>query len=557
MDLRDYIPTNYQKIKYIFLSLLITFSLSASTNLKAQNEDDHDHGAADIDSGSIGAVDFRVSCEESVKQDFDHALGMMHHMMYERSRSEFEAIAEKDPECAMAYWGIATTLFQPIWPTRPSQEDLAKGWDNIQKAKQLGPDTDREKALVSATEGFFKDPETAEFNTRINRWAEAVKKAYDLNPDDHDIAAFYALSRLAIAQRAEDPGPLHDEAESVLRSIYEKEETHPGAVHYTIHSNDADGRAEKSLDIVRSYGEIAPEVAHALHMPTHIYVRLGNWDEVIAWNTRSADAALKHPAGDKVSHHYAHAVDYMVYAYLQRGENDKAQASIKELSEKGNHQASFISAFHLAAIPARYAVERREWAEAAALSPRNPDYLPWDQATWAEGLSWYARGLGALHNGDTESAKNAEKKLATLREKSKAEGEDNFANYIEVDRLILSGWIAHKADKPEEAERLIRSAAELEGRTEKHPVTPGALLPPNEALGDLLMELDRPEDALEAYKTSDDIWPGRYNTLLGAARAAAKSDDKENAEKYYGELLKIAGNSDSRGVIEAKKYMEK
>ncbi|NEP19029.1 MAG: hypothetical protein F6J97_19385 [Leptolyngbya sp. SIO4C1] len=504
----------------------------------------------------IGTVDFRVSCDQTARADFDRALGYLHHMMYEQARSEFEAIAQADPECSMAHWGIATTLFQPIWPTRPDLATLERGWQAIQQASDLGPATEREQLLIDATAGFFREPETAEYWERINRWAEGMAVAYAANPDDLDTAALYALSRLALAPAAEDRDPLHDEAEEILREAWEEQPTHPGAIHYTIHATDADGRAENALDIVQEYGKIAPQVPHALHMPTHIYVRLGDWPEVIDWNARSADAALGNLVNGGISHHYIHAIDYLLYAYLQQGEDDKALAVFEAAMDKDRHQASFISTFHLAAMAARLAVEQRDWDSAIALEPGMPDYLPWETTFWPLGLTWFARGLGGVHMDNLELARAAEGQLEALREQAEAAGEALFATYIEVDRQILAGWIAQAEGDAETAVQLMRSAAELEGTVEKHPVTPGALLPPDEALGDLLIDIGRPVEALAAYQRSDDIWPGRFNTLLGAARAANEADDAATARQYYSQLLAIAGDSERAGVIEARRFLE-
>jgi len=538
------------------LAFLAAMLMAGSAGTGLAHETHGDHGAAQVGNEALGTVDFNVACAEDGRPAFDRALGLMHHMMYEQARSAFEQVAEADPDCAMAHWGIATTLFQPLWPTRPSADDLQRGWTEIQKAKELEPATERERDLVAATEAFFRDPETADWRTRIERWADAMATAYKESPEDLDTAALYALSRLALAPWAEDRQPLHAEAETVLRGIYDQVSTHPGAIHYTIHANDAAGRADQSLEIVESYGEIAPDVPHALHMPTHIYVRLGEWPEVIEWNRRSADAALKHPANGAVSHHFPHATDYMLYAYLQRGEDDRALAVLEETLAKKDYQPSFISAFHLAAMPARYAVERRQWEEASAIEPRRPEDLPWDKALWAEGMSWLARGLGALHTGDLAGAREAQERLSALRDDAKAAGEGAFATYIEIDRLILAGWIARAEDRPDEAVELIRSAAELEGTVEKHPVTPGALLPPYEALGDLLLDLDRPAEALEAYKASDEVWPGRFNTLAGAGRAAAAAGDEEAARHWYARLLEVAKDSDRAALDEAKQYLK-
>ena len=505
----------------------------------------------DAQTQKYGEVDFNVSCNEQIQVDFDRALAMLHNMMYETARSDFQEIAEADPKCAMAYWGVATTLFQPLWGTRPSEGDLQQGWEHSSKAIELA-DSKREKLLAEATAAFFRYPEATDFWLRIERWIDGVEAVYEAYPSDPDITALYGLSLLTLAQRADDRNPLHDEAESLLREVYEEHPRHPGAIHYTIHATDLDGRAENALDIVEAYGKIAPDVPHALHMPTHIYVRLGDWPEVINWNKKSAEAALNHPAGNAVSHHYAHAIDYLVYAYLQRGEDDNANAVAEKVWSKDPHQASFIAAFHMAAISARLAVERHDWEKAADLKPRVPDYLPWDTSPWAEGLTWFARGLGSVHTDNLEMAIKAEGKLHNLRDNAKASGADGMANYIEIDRRILAGWIAHANNDNNKAIALMQSAAELEDKIEKHPVTPGALLPANEALGNLLLDLDRPAEALEAYKASDEIWPGRYNTLLGAARAADQAGDKLAVEKYYQRLLTTAGNSERSDIKKAK-----
>ena len=501
-----------------------------------------------------GEVNFEVACDEAVQATFDDALARLHNMIYVSARERFEEVIEEDPNCAMGYWGVATTLFQPLWGTRPSEEDLRSGKKNIDKALEL-VDSDKEKYLIESTAAFYKEPETAEFWTRIERWADGLERAYEKYPNDIEIASFYSLSRLTIAQRADNRDPYHDEAESILREIYEEVSTHPGAIHYSIHATDVDGRAENALDMVEAYGRIAPDNPHALHMPSHIYVRLGDWPEVINWNKASAEAALLHSVNGAVSHHYVHAKDYLVYAYLQRGEDDLIDPILDEVWSKDPHQASFVSAFHFAAIPARLAVERRDWEEAADLEPRSPEYLPWDDSRWAEGMTRLAKGLGAVHTGNVDAARDAEQKLKELRDHAKAEDAGDMADYIEIERLILAGWIAKADGNAERAVESLKSAVELESNTEKHPVSPGALLPPNEALGDLLMELDRPDEALEAYRASDAIWPERYNTLLGAARAAKEAGENMVAEEFYERLLAGTGDTNRPGIHEAQGFL--
>ncbi|QOC24109.1 hypothetical protein IC757_00230 [Wenzhouxiangella sp. AB-CW3] len=521
------------------------------------DHDDHDHEHMHDDAlvgadEPIGTVDFGADCPEPARAEFDRALGLMHHMMYLQSRGEFADIAEDHPDCAMAHWGVATTLFQPLWGTTPTDEEVEQARAAIERAQAtVDRDNQRERLLIEATAAFF-EPETDRLWDRMPGWIDGMAAAYQAYPDDLDVAALYALSLVTEAIQADDHHALHEKAEGILQRVWEQESAHPGAIHYAIHASDADGRAENMLHMVEAYGEIAPDVPHALHMPSHIYVRLGDWPEVIGWNLRSAEAALNHDVNGAISYHYIHAIDYLVYGHLQRGEDSAAQAKWETALDKGRHQGGFPGAFHLATIPARLAVEQRDWEAAAAIEPRTPDYLPWDQFQWPEGLSWYARGLGAVHTDDLDSARRAEQRLAELAEAAEEAPDTRFAVYLEVDRRILAGFIAQSEGDSEKAVELMRSAAELESSVEKHPITPGALYPPNEALGDLLRKLDRPDEAMAAYRASDEIWPGRYNTLLGATHAARTAGDDEAAAVWSSRLVEVAPDAERTSIEDAR-----
>jgi tetratricopeptide (TPR) repeat protein len=533
-------------------SALIAISVAACGGPAAEKAD-HGH-----DEAALGAVQFDVSCSDDVIAGFDRAVAFLHHMQYEESRGAFERIAQADPNCAMAHWGIAMTLFQPLWPERPTPDALERGWTEVGRAVELVPGTDREADLVAAAGAFFRDPDSADWWTRIRRWSEAMEQAYESRPDDIETAAFYALSQLAAGQVAEDRMAHQGRAAEILLGIYEREPTHPGAIHYTIHANDVDSRATESLEVVRSYDDIAPDVPHALHMPTHIFVRLGEWPSVIEWNRKSADAALRFPAGDRISHHYPHALDYLVYAYLQRGEDEQALTILTEVSEQVQpFQGSFVSAFHLAAMPARYAVERRAWDEARAVTPGTPASVAWERFRWAESLSWFARGLGALHTDGADEADRAESRMIELRDAAMGAGEEAFATYIEVDRLVLAAWRASVDGQDDRALELIRQAARLEATTQKHPVTPGALYPPQEALGDLLLEFERPQEALAAYESSLAMWPGRFNSLVGAARAARGAGLDEQARVHFRALLDVSSEEQPGrpAIAEARQFL--
>ncbi|WP_297794981.1 hypothetical protein [uncultured Marinobacter sp.] len=507
-------------------------------------------GTSNSTEDSIGTINFHANCDDDVRADVDHALGMMHHMMYTQARAEFGTITQTDPDCAMAHWGIATTLFQPLWGTTPSAGDITQGRQAIQSARDAAGN-ERERLLINATAAFF-EPDTDQLRERLAGWIKGMDKAYQAFPDDLNVATLYALSRLTLALSAEDRKALLDEAERVLRAAWEAEPTHPGAVHYSIHATDADGRAANATEIVDSYTEIAPSVPHALHMPSHIYVRLGDWPRMIDWNQQSSEVAVNHKVDGATSFHYIHALDYLVYGHLQRGEDSAARDVWESARNNGPHQGNFPGAFHLASIPARLAVETRDWKAAAAITPRAVDYISWDQFPWPEGLSWFARGLGAVHTDDLDTALEAEQRLAKLAETAKSAADPRFATYIEVDRRILAGWIANAEGEPERAIELMRSAGELEATVEKHPVTPGALLPPYEALGDLLLALDRPAEALAAYQQSNRTWPQRYNTLEGAARAADASGNAESAALWSRRLLETAPGTERKSINQIK-----
>lgn len=509
---------------------------------------------------ALGVVHFSTSCSDSAQRQFDHAVALLHHMTYPRARESFESVARADPRCAMAHWGIAMTLFQPLWPTRPGPAELRSGWDAAQRGLALAP-TARERALVQAVATFFESPDSPDYWARIRRWDAAMREVLAAYPDDPEIAAFTALAMLASAPADASDRTHAERAAELLSSVYARNPDHPGAMHYLVHANDAAGRERISLEVTRKYETVAPSNPHALHMPTHIYTRLGDWRAVIRGNLRAADAALEHPVGEQgrfVWDEFPHAVEYLVYAYLQQGADSAANAQYRRLLGTARLQPSFKTAFHLASIPARYALERQAWREAAAIEPRQALDLDWDQFHWPEAVSWFARGLGASRIGDQAEARRALARIDALENATAAAGEDLFARQIRILRWELEAWIAQAESRQDSARTIMLRAAELEEATPKHAVTPAPALPAYELLGDLLAAQGDSAAAHDAYRRSLESYPQRFNSLIGAARAAAATGNRARAREYYAELLAVASEQTQRpAVAEARAFMSR
>ena len=501
-----------------FRSTLAAIGFAASPALAGAQHDTHDKAA-------LGTVRFPVSCAPAVQAGFNRAVALLHHMTYPQARAGFEQVANRDPRCAMAHWGIAMTLFQPLWPTRPSVQERRRGLSEATQGLSLAT-TARESLFVESVREFFQEPESNDYWQRIQRWTTALEKVYAANPRDPEASAFYALGLLASVPPTEVSSPNQTRAASLLLDVYKANPDHPGAMHYIVHADDVPGREREQLAIVRKYAKAAPRNAHALHMPTHIYTRLGQWSDVIDGNLRAAAAALEVPAGDRgqfVWDEFPHAVEYLVYAYLQQGANEKALAQIKRLDGTPRLQPSFKTAFHIASTQARYTLERHAWNEAAILTPRQPASLDWDRFPWAEGVTWFARGLGAAHLGRPADARAASNRLDTLAAHARSSGEDLFARTIDILTLGVRAWTAQAERDPTNALALMRRAVELEEATPKHAVTPAPTIPASELLGDLLMEQGKPSEALAAYNRALELYPKRLNSVRGALRARRAS----------------------------------
>jgi hypothetical protein len=554
-------------------ALLAALLLAAALPLLAQ-EEHHHHGPGPADAEEIGTVHFPTSCAPAVEKDFTRGLALLHSFGYEEARRSFEAVAKADPACGMAWWGIAMTWWHPIWAP-PAPEELAAGKAAAKRAEELGAQTDRERGYIAAIGAFYRDSERSPHGARAAAYAKAIEDLARRFPDDHDATIFHALALLATAPPSDTTYANQKKAAGILNALLPLEPKHPGIAHYMIHSFDYPELAAEALTVARAYAKIAPSSPHALHMPSHIFTRLGLWGESIASNLASADTARRLVARwspGAVSYDALHALDYLEYAYLQIGDEASARRVREEAAAsagKDFDQPTFQAGYALAAIPVRWTLERRDWKAAAALEAPAAN-LRWDSFAYAPATVEFARAIGAARATDLGAARldRAKAALARLEKihatlvQSPVPGPYDWAAQVESMRLAAEAWIewaagadAHARDR---ALELARSAAELEEKTGKHPVTPGAVLPARELLGDMLLEANRPAEALAEYEASLRAAPGRFNGLRGAARAAALAEKPARARELYAKLAaQCVKGSPRPELAEARKFLAK
>jgi tetratricopeptide (TPR) repeat protein len=503
----------------------------------------------DVFGESVGTVDFPVECEPDAAAMFERGVALLHHMTYASAQKLFQEASEADPDCAMALWGVAMTYIHPLWQDRPSPEILARGAELVSRARSLVGASDRERAYVDTIGAYFDDGGALTEGERLVRFEAAWRRVHEANPEDLEAKAFFALAHLALADPDDKTYKIQRASGAVAEEVLAAIPEHPGAHHYIIHSYDYPPLAELALPVARTYGKIAPDVPHALHMTSHIFTRRGLWDESIEWNTRSAAAALRmSEALGAVSMHYQHALDYLAYAYLQRGMDSEALEIVKKAAalEPPFHEVNRKAAAHaFAGIPARYALERQDWAAATALKPRVPAAFPWEEAHLEfVAMTHFARALGMAHDGRFEDAKGEISILEEIEAKV-AERAPYWSKQVRIQRLGALAWIIFLSGDEEGGISRMQEAAALEATTEKAPVTPGEVLPAAELLGDMLLERKQYRKAIAAYETSLARSPNRFNSLYGAGRAAELKGDAEVARDYYGRLVELSSEAGS------------
>jgi hypothetical protein len=494
----------------------------------------------------LGNVHFETSCNETAQRRFDRAMRYQHSFWYRAAREIFEEAAKADAACGIAYWGIALSLLSNPHGPIPAP-DLPTGLAAIQKAKAVGAKTERERDYIDALTLMYADYEKLIHTQRIRSYLDAMEKLASKYPNDDEAQIFYAITLNTSASPADKTYAQQLKGAAILEPIWQRQPQHPGIAHYLIHLYDYPAIADKGLIAAKLYAQIAPAAPHAQHMPSHIFTRVGYWQESIASNLASVKAAkAEKEYGDQF-----HGQDYLVYAYLQLARDNDARAVIDELMTSNANPGAFGSQFALAASPARYAIERGDWRAAAQL-PVRPSSFPQTVA-----ITHFARALGAARSGHAEAATDEIAKLAELRDRLRAQKDSYWAGIVDIQWQTATAWQHDAEGNTDEALRLMAAAADAEDKTDKAPVTPGPLAPARELYGQMLLAHGKAQEALAAFEATKAKEPNRYLGYAGAAEAADKAGDKAKARDNYQRLLALAAGApaDRPELAAAKKYL--
>ena len=485
--------------------------------------------------GRLGKVSFTNSCSEAVKPQFERGVAMLHSFWFIAAEKTFDEVLAKDPQCAIAAWGLASIIMNnPLAGQGASADKAKKAIAALEKAREVRAGTQRERDYIDAVSVYYENFADRGERARQAARADAYEKLAARYPNDDEAQIFYALYRVGTQVPADQTYVAYLKAAAILEGQFKKYPNHPGVAHYLIHSYDAAPISAKGLPAARRFAGIAPDAPHALHMPSHIFTRVGAWEDSAATNKRSMGVAKKSGEIDEAYH----AVDYMVYAYLQFGRDAEAKRVTDEVLKVAGATPRFLAPYATAAMPARYALERGQWKEASQL-PVTPTTYPFVAA-----ISHFSRALGAARSGDAAGAQKDADALAELHKKLLDAKNNYWATEVEVQRLAATGWIAFAQGKQDEGLKLMRAAADLEDKNEKHIVTPGRVVPARELLGEMLLEAKQPKEALAEFEASRKREPNRFRNYLGAATAAEAAGDKSVAAKYWKQLVALAAKSD-------------
>ena len=516
----------------------------------------------------LGKVHFTTSCASSVREEFDHAMALLHSFEFADATTGFKNVLQSDPSCGIAQWGIAMSTWGNPFAGLRSPKTLQDGLAAAETAQTIGAKTDREREYIAAVALLYKDADKQDHRARTVAYEKAMEQIYTKYPQDLEAAAFYALSVDQTAPPTDKTYANQLKAAAILEKLYKVEPDHPGVTHYLIHSYDAPALAPRGLPYARKYANLAPDAPHALHMPAHTFTRVGSWQESIDTNIRSHDVAMqRHDTGEAL-----HAWDYQMYAYLQTAQDAAAKKILEGLTGIVAHPSpaaggrgetaampgmpgmvgGVAGGWAAAAIPARWTVERGAWSDAAALTVR-PSAQP-----FVEAITRFARALGAARSGTPDVAKAEIEQLRALQEKEVQAKDAYWATQLDIQRQAAEGWMLWAQGRKDEAVQTLTKAAALEDTTDKSAITPGPLAPVHELLGEMLLEANQPANALKEFEVSLKKEPNRFRSVSGAGRAAESAGDRTKARSYYSQLVKICerGDRNARTDLEhARQYI--
>jgi tetratricopeptide (TPR) repeat protein len=524
--------------KVIGLALALALAFAAPANAQ------HDHAAAGGEQVGTAGVSFQTSCAPALRQDFNRAVALLHSFWFAQAIAGFNGVLAKDPSCAIAHWGIALSHWGNPFAGLKGPQQVTLGQAAIQKAQSTGSPTPRERAYITAAAALFSDTSAPTQRARTVAYQQGMERLVKEFPADMEARIFYALAVNQTALASDKKYSQQIKAAAILEPLFKEHPKHPGLAHYIIHAYDHPPLADKALGAARSYASLAPDVPHALHMPSHTFTRVGLWKESIETNRKSAEAARKENAASEE----LHAMDYQAYAYLQIAQDGAAKrvadeaigaAARLDVNATGVAAPGVAGLYASAAIPARYALERSAWAEAASLTSRSTAFPHTDA------ISHFARALGAARSGNPDAAATDIDRLAVLRDALKTMGDAYWAEQVEIQRQIATAWVSFAGpDKARGIEQL-RAAAAIEDGTDKSAVSPGPLAPARELLGYMLLEAGRPGEALIEFEATVKKEPNRFRGVYGAARAAEGAGQRAKAITYYKQLLQVASEPDT------------
>ena len=520
--------------------LLLALIVFAETAIATDNENEGHHHE-DLTTAQLGTVTFPVSCDPAVQKPFERGVALLHSFWYEEAEKEFVQISARAPNCAMAHWGVAMSLWHQLW-NEPDKKAIEHGLEEAHLAKTTdGPTTPREQAYIAAISAFYSDSKKLDHDARAKAYSDAMKKVYETYPDDHEAAVFYALSLLASEPHDDPTFANRKQAAAILEKLFATEPDHPGVAHYLIHTYDKPQLAQLGLPAARRYAQIAPAAPHALHMPSHIFARVGLWQDDINSNLASIAASRKTAAmGMGGEGHQFHAMDFLFYAYMQSGRDADARALIEEIRAMPNKKDDMYGegfdphAAALAHLTALYPIEMHDWQAAAALTPAEV------AGTAEDSVIYWARAIGSAHLRKPDDVRKDFAAIESIHKKLAAE-KSEFAGAVEDDRKEVDAWLAFAEGKDDDAVEAMRPIADKEDSLGEEPEG----IPAREMIADMLLDAKRPQQALAEYQTDLKLNPNRFDGLYGAARAAEAAGKQSDAAEYYALLLKVCDGSNS------------